>query len=75
MKSVNPEDPVRPQSDSTVQRIDVICDAFESAWKAGDMPRIEDFLTGTEDRSSLLQELLALDLEYRCRTQDAPPDV
>lgn len=72
MKSVNSEDAVPIQPEPTVQRIDVICDAFESAWQEGSVPQIEDFLTDTEDRSSLLQELLALDLEYRRQTDDVP---
>ncbi len=72
MKSVNSEDAVPIEPEPTVQRIDVICDAFESAWQEGSVPQIEDFLTDTEDRTSLLQELLALDLEYRRQTDDVP---
>jgi serine/threonine-protein kinase len=47
--------------------VDRVCDQFEDAWKAGQQPRIEDFL-GTiqgEGRSALLCELIRLDDYYR----------
>jgi len=72
MESANSDDPVHSRPEPTVQRIDVICDAFESAWQEGGQPRIEDFLTDAEDRSSLLQELLALDLDYRRQSAESP---
>jgi serine/threonine protein kinase len=57
--------------------IDHICDRFESAWKAGQQPPIEQFLNeGKEqDRSGLLHELLILDLSYRrLRGQSCSPE-
>ena len=40
--------------------VDAICDVFEAAWRAGQQPRIEDFLRGSDpvDRDGLLRELL-----------------
>lgn len=47
--------------------IDLLCDLFESSWKQGDAPDIEDFLKQTDDigRSTLLVELVKVDLHYR----------
>jgi WD40 repeat protein len=57
---------------------DAQCDRFEAAWKAaGPMqpsPRIEDHLSDSSGpgRTSLLQELTALDLVYRRKRGEAP---
>ena len=50
-----------------LERIDGICLDFEAAWKAGETPRIEEYLGHAEDaeRSQLFQDLLLLDLDYR----------
>jgi len=58
----------------TLERIDRICLDFESAWKEGNQPRIEDFLEGTvgSERDQLLRELLLLDLDYRTRQGERP---
>ena len=47
--------------------VDEACDRFESAWRAGTRPLIEDFLGGTADadRPVLLRHLLGLELDYR----------
>ena len=53
---------------------DPICDRFECAWRAGDQPRIEDylaFLAGPE-RSILFRELLAAEIELRREGGDTP---
>ena len=52
---------------SMSDRVDMICDAFEKAWKAGEQPHIEDFLRDTDEsvRTTLLKELLAVELEFR----------
>jgi tetratricopeptide (TPR) repeat protein/tRNA A-37 threonylcarbamoyl transferase component Bud32 len=61
-----------------LERIDKICDAFEAAWPApGRMaarPQIEDYLGDSlgPERSALLTELLALELEYRREDGDTP---
>jgi hypothetical protein len=54
--------------------VDEICLRFESAWKAGPRPAIEDFLTGAWgiERLALLRELILLDLCYRRRLQEHP---
>src|SRR4051794_27409065 len=53
--------------DSPAHRIDVACDRFEAAWRAGGEPRIEDYVAGAEvaDRPALLRELLALEIGMR----------
>jgi WD40 repeat protein/tRNA A-37 threonylcarbamoyl transferase component Bud32 len=54
--------------------VDEACDRFEAAWRAGDRPRIEDFLGGTDDsgRPTLLRHLLAVDLDYRGGLGESP---
>ncbi|HYT90462.1 MAG TPA: protein kinase, partial [Gemmataceae bacterium] len=54
------------------ERLESLCDRFESAWVAGRRPALEDFLAQVEeaDRSALLRELLGLELEYRARLGD-----
>jgi serine/threonine protein kinase len=54
---------------SLALRIENACTRFEAAWKGGQQPRIEDYLADAPepDRSRLLRELLALELEYRHR--------
>jgi WD40 repeat protein/serine/threonine protein kinase len=49
--------------------IDLACDQFETAWRAGEPPRIEDFLdNATEpERGRLLRELVLLDRYHRRR--------
>jgi WD40 repeat protein len=53
------------QSPSLLQRIDVICDRFERAWRQ--RPRIEDYLAEVEsdEQEPLLRELLKVELAYR----------
>ena len=50
-------------------RIDFLCDQFESAWRAGNRPRLEDCLPQIEeaDRLALVRALLNLELHYRDR--------
>ena len=45
--------------------IDQVADRFERAWRAGQEPRIEDYLAGTEGdrRTRLLEELLRIERE------------
>jgi hypothetical protein len=54
-------------SPSVVQRIDEVCDRFETAWKAGQRPQIENYLddVAEPDCSLLLRELLGVELTYR----------
>ena len=54
---------------SVAERIDAACDRFESEWKAGRRPRIEDYLAiaPAADREQLRQALVAVDLELSGR--------
>jgi hypothetical protein len=56
-------------SHSLWQRVDEICDRFEDNLKAGQQPRIEDYLGDApeQERSKLLEELLQVELAYRRR--------
>jgi serine/threonine-protein kinase len=56
------------------RRVDQICTAFEAAWKAGQRPRIEDFLpAGPEgERAAILRELVPLEAEYRRQAGEEP---
>lgn len=62
-------------SNKSDEVIDQLCDEFEQAWQSGDTPEIEHYLTRHESTSvglsSLFNELLALDIDYRHRTKDA----
>jgi serine/threonine protein kinase/formylglycine-generating enzyme required for sulfatase activity len=58
---------------SEARHIDAACLQFEAACKAGERPRIEEYLQrGSEQRGSLLRELLALDLAYRYQQGERP---
>lgn len=50
------------------------CDRYEASWLAGLRPRVEDFLDDAPaaERSDLLRELLALELEWRRRSGEQP---
>ena len=54
--------------------IDVVCDAFEREWTAGQRPAIEDYLTRVDEktRTELLQQLLAVELEMRRKHGEQP---
>jgi serine/threonine-protein kinase len=60
--------------DGQTRVIDRICDQFEGEWQAGKAPRVEDYLTrvAPTQRERLLQELLALEIEYRLRRGERP---
>jgi serine/threonine-protein kinase len=59
---------------SAEQRINEVCGRFESAWRAGRRPRIEDYLgeTPEPERSALTGELVALEIDYRRQAGEAP---
>ena len=62
---------------SLMARVDRACDAFEDAWRAGGRPRLEEFLVdpAEPDRSAMLRELLAAELELRRASGERPtPD-
>jgi WD40 repeat protein/serine/threonine protein kinase len=56
------------------ERIDEIADRFDEAWKEGPRPRIAYFLGQEEgeQRGALIEELVKIDLEYRCRGGEKP---
>ncbi|MHB8951425.1 MAG: protein kinase domain-containing protein [Pirellulaceae bacterium] len=49
------------------EMIDVVCDAFERAWKTAKRPVIEEYVTRVDakSRAELLRQLLAVELEMR----------
>jgi serine/threonine-protein kinase len=63
-----------PLSPSTAGRREGVCDRFEAAWRAGQRPRIEDYLPDAPapDRPALLRELLVVELAYRARLGERP---
>jgi serine/threonine protein kinase/formylglycine-generating enzyme required for sulfatase activity len=59
---------------SRFERIDAACDRFESAWRAGQRPRVEPFIDKApgSERPSLFRELVAVDLELRRERGESP---
>jgi eukaryotic-like serine/threonine-protein kinase len=59
---------------SAARLVDRVCEEFNSAWRDGGRPRIEDYLKGTSEpgRSSLLGALLGLELEIRRQIGEQP---
>jgi tetratricopeptide (TPR) repeat protein len=59
---------------SLARRINEVCNRFELAWQAGLRPRPEDFVgeTPEPERSALLRELIALDIDYRRQAGEKP---
>ena len=56
----------RPKA-NRAKEVDQVCDAFESAWSAGNLPRIEEYLQKVEEahRAQLLDELLLAELDMQ----------
>jgi serine/threonine protein kinase/Flp pilus assembly protein TadD len=54
---------------SVARRVDQVCDRFEAAWRSGECPRIEDFVSSLPERElqALLRELIPLEIDYRLR--------
>src|SRR5262245_33518131 len=64
-------------SPSLALRVERVCNRFEEACKAGQRPRIEQYLSNTPERECpvLLRELLAVEIEYRSRSgEGATPE-
>jgi serine/threonine protein kinase len=57
------------ESASVTGRIDILCDQFESSWKAGQQPRIEDLLAHVPqaEHGQLIEELLLVEVGQRRR--------
>jgi serine/threonine-protein kinase len=62
-------DLIDPGADELSQacRIDLVCDRFETAWKRGNTPRVEDYMDeiAAPERLVLACELIQLDIHYR----------
>src|SRR5262245_7620714 len=56
-----------PLTPTRAGRVDDACDRFEAAWRAGEQPRIDDYLVEADgpDRPALLHELRLLERELR----------
>jgi serine/threonine protein kinase/formylglycine-generating enzyme required for sulfatase activity len=63
-----------PSSEVPPTFADSLCDRFEAACKAGENPRLEDYLAQTAEarRGRLLRELLAVELYFRIRAGEQP---
>jgi len=59
---------------SMVRRIDEACNRFELAWQAGQRPSIEVFVKDRPEpeRSTLLRQLVGLELDYRAQAGEQP---
>ncbi|KAA1260442.1 Serine/threonine-protein kinase PrkC [Rubripirellula obstinata] len=57
-----------------LQRIDRVCDAFETQCLNGEKPSIDDFIREVppQEQSQLFYELLRLDFEYACKRGNTP---
>jgi serine/threonine-protein kinase len=64
----------QPFEESGDERRDRLCDQFEDAWRAGQRPRIEDYVCDQvePDRSKLFVDLLDLELELRREGGEKP---
>jgi serine/threonine protein kinase len=70
----SPSSADRPWSAEEAHYLDRACDAFESAWRAGQRPAIEPFLADAPPsvRKNLLNELIQLDVAYRRQHGEQP---
>jgi eukaryotic-like serine/threonine-protein kinase len=61
-------------SATQAEELDRACDRFEAAWRAGERPRIENYLAGLAEalQSTLLGELIAVELVWRRRLGECP---
>lgn len=61
-------------SDEILRRIDQACDDFESAWKDGSRPFVDDVLSDFPEnaRTVLLEELLPIEIAWRHRSGETP---
>jgi len=71
-------DDLGDESDGTglekARRIHAVCEEFESRWRAGDRPRIEDLLEKADhcEQAEVLEELLILEIELRRAVGEHP---
>jgi serine/threonine-protein kinase len=57
-----------------VRRLELVCDRFEAACKAGERPSIEEHLAAVPEpeRAALLRELIPLEIDYRRLAGEQP---
>ena len=65
---------IRPERLAQSWRVDQVCEEFESTWRNGQTSRLKEMVEAAreDDRLRVLEELLALDLEFRFRHQQSP---
>lgn len=61
-------------SDEILRRIDQTCDDFESAWKAGERPFVDDVLGDfpADAQAAVLNELLPIEIAWRQKSGETP---
>jgi serine/threonine-protein kinase len=61
-------------SPSMAERVDAVCDKFEADWRAGQRPRVEDYMADSSEaeHSELLRRLVEVDIEYRRQQGERP---
>jgi serine/threonine-protein kinase len=61
-------------SPSQLDQVIAVCDRFEAAWKSGIPQPLEDLLPDVSEllRTAVFRQLLALELELRCKQGDRP---
>jgi tetratricopeptide (TPR) repeat protein len=66
--------PLASTETQLLRYVDQTCDKFEAAWRGGLHPLIEDYIEGVTEpmRSSLLRELVVLDVSYRRQNGGTP---
>ena len=59
--------------ESQFRRIDEVCDAFDAAWRSGERPCLERYLSrvGPDDQTILFVELLRVEIYRRGLHSDA----
>ena len=64
------DEPTQSDDLDAHNEVDLLCDEFETIWRSGRAPEIDEFLERTSPvyRSTLLLELVRLDIEYRSKT-------
>ncbi len=64
----------KPYPTGLAGRLDPICDRFETEWKQGRRPRLEDSLSEAEesDRPVLVRDLVSIEIHHRTRLGEQP---